>query len=72
MTDFTNTWLIVEVSVDKAGHPFWIAADDAYGAYLRLISPWPGQVLESRAPYKDCFNYYFTGGKQNIVERLLE
>ena len=66
----TKQWLFEEHSVDKNGRPYCIVANDAYGAYLRLISPWPGQFLEHRSPYKDAFNYFFSGGKRNIVERL--
>ena len=31
--------------------------------------PWPGRNLITTAPYKDSFNYHFSGGYRNTVER---
>ena len=70
MTKFSQKWLFENDTVDKQGRQFWLAGDDAYGAYFKLISPWPGQYLDTRAPYKDAFNYYFSGGKRNVIERV--
>ena len=54
---------------DKNGRPFWVSTDEAYGAFLQLVSPWPGQGLLARAPYKDAFNYLLSNGSRNGVER---
>ncbi len=60
------------VSTKQQGRLFWLAgADDAYGAYLKLISPWPGQYLDTQAPFKGAFNYFFSGDKRNVIERVL-
>jgi hypothetical protein len=70
ITKFSQSWLFENAIAGKGGRQFWIAGDDAYGAYLKLLSPWPGQFLDTRAPFKDAFNYYFSGGKRNVIERV--
>jgi hypothetical protein len=53
----------------KSGRTFLVATDEAYGAFLQLVSPWLGQGLLARAPYKDSFNYLLSNGSRNGVER---
>jgi hypothetical protein len=56
--------------LDRQGRPFWLALDEAYGnLHSRLVTPWPGQGLIHRRPYKDSFNYILSGGYRNVVER---
>jgi hypothetical protein len=56
--------------LDRHGRPFWLALDEAYGSlHSRLVTPWPGQGLIHRHPYKDSFNYILSGGYRNVVER---
>jgi hypothetical protein len=54
---------------DRRSRPFWVSTDEAYGAFLQLVSPWPGQGLLARAPHKDAFNYLLSNGSRNGVER---
>jgi hypothetical protein len=54
---------------NRSGRPFWVSTDEAYGAFLQLVSPWPGQGLLARAPHKDAFNYLLSNGSRNGVER---
>ena len=70
MTKFFQKWLLENNAVDRKGRQFWISGDDAYGAYFKLISPWPGQHLDTWTPFKDSFNYPFSGGKRNVIERV--
>lgn len=49
---------------------FWLALDDAYGAGINKLCPWPGTGLITRAVFKDAFNYFLSGGNRNVVERL--
>jgi hypothetical protein len=43
--------------------------DEAYGAsFDRIIAPWSGAGLITRAPYKDAFNYIFSRGYRNAIE----
>jgi hypothetical protein len=56
--------------LDRHGRPFWLALDDAYGQHnSRIVVPWPGRNLITTAPYKDSFNYHFSGGYRNTAER---
>jgi len=50
--------------------PYWIATDEAYGATGNMLAPWPGTGLSTRDPPKDAFNYHFSGGIRNCIERL--
>jgi hypothetical protein len=54
---------------DRHSRPFWVSTDEACGAFLQLVSPWPGQGLLTRAPHKDAFNYLLSNGSRNGVER---
>jgi hypothetical protein len=57
------------LNCDRHGRPFWVSTGEAYGAFMQLVSPWPGQGLLSRFPYKDAFNYLLSNGSRNGVER---
>ena len=61
LSSFSKRW------AEQAGRTlWWIAADEAYPATENVITPWPGRNLD---PFKDAFNFYFSGGNRNIIER---
>jgi hypothetical protein len=37
---------------------------------VNRVCPWPGTGLATRDPHKDAFNYFFSGGHRNVVERM--
>ena len=61
LSEFSKRWRSKEGKTS-----FWIAADDAYRATENVITPWPGRNL---GPFKDSFNFYFSGGNRNVIER---
>jgi hypothetical protein len=66
----SENWKNCTLVDPRSGRRFWISEDDAYKATANQVPPWPGTGLISRAPYKDSFNYYLSGGCRNGVERL--
>lgn len=64
---------VVDARIDPLhdhNRPYYIATDDAYSASLNILCPWAGTGLVTRDPPKDSFNYYFSGGIRNCIERL--
>jgi hypothetical protein len=71
-TEFSKQFLDANTNppLDRHGRAFWLALDDAYGQHnSRIVVPWPGRNLIMTAPYKDSFNYHFSGGYRNTAER---
>lgn len=69
-TALSNEWHRNMIADPRTGRQFWLSLDEAYQATMNQLSPWPGTGLISRAPFKDSFNYYFSAGCRNGIERL--
>jgi hypothetical protein len=70
VTPLSKEWQQTSIVDPRTGRQFWLSLDEAYGATLNQLSPWPGTGLITRAPFKDSFNYYFSAGCRNGIERL--
>jgi hypothetical protein len=66
----SREWAVNSVVDPRTGRQFWISLDDAYQATANQLPPWPGTGLIHRAPFKDAFNYFFSAGCRNGIERL--
>jgi hypothetical protein len=70
VTPLSKEWQQTSLVDPRTGRQFWLSLDEAYGATLNQLSPWPGTGLITRAPFKDSYNYHFSAGCRNGIERL--
>ena len=61
LSSFQKKW-----EAQEGKGPWWIAGDEAYSITENLITPWPGRNLDL---FKDSFNFHFSGGNRNVIER---
>jgi hypothetical protein len=70
VTPLSKEWAENVTTDPRTGRQFWLSLDDAYQATANQLPPWPGQRLITNAPFKDSFNYFFSAGCRNGIERL--
>ena len=61
LSSFCKKW-----ESQRGTNRWWIAGDEAYSITENLLTPWPGRNLD---PFKDSFNFHFSGGNRNVIER---
>jgi DDE superfamily endonuclease len=70
ISPLSQEWAENTTTDPRTGRQFWLSLDNAYQATANQLPPWPGTGLISRAPFKDAFNYFFSAGCRNGIERL--
>ena len=61
LSSFCERW-----SAQCGSKAWYIAADAAYPISENIVTPWQGRNLD---PFEDSFNFHFSGGNRNVIER---
>lgn len=70
VTCFARRWGATLIKYPGTERYFYLCNDDAYSCGVNMLCPWPGTGLNTRAPFKDAFNYFLSSGNRNCVERM--